>query len=104
MQIDETLMSGARFKSNDMFDNNYYAHISPTYGDATDMLKNVFNYEFSGYYSGAGENIATGQITPFEVVEDWLNSNGHRENILNPNYKYIGVGLSGTIWTQIFVG
>lgn len=104
LQIDETLMSGARFKSNDMKINNYYSHISPTYGNATDMLKNVFNYKFNGYYLGAGENIHHHEQNAKTVMEDWLNSNAHRENILNPNYKYIGVGLSGAMWTQIFVG
>lgn len=58
-------------------------------------------------YKGAGENIAWGQRTPQEVVTAWMNSAGHRANIMNPNYVKIGVGntqnSSGTqYWVQIF--
>lgn len=57
-------------------------------------------------FSGAGENIAIGQKTPDEVVSAWMNSSGHRANILNSKYKYIGIGCvksgSGYAWTQLF--
>ena len=57
-------------------------------------------------FSGAGENIAIGQKTPEEVVSAWMNSSGHRANILNSKYKYIGIGCvksgSGYAWTQLF--
>ena len=57
-------------------------------------------------FSGAGENIAIGQKTPAEVVSAWMNSSGHRANILNSKYKYIGIGCvksgSGYAWTQLF--
>lgn len=58
-------------------------------------------------YRGAGENIAYGQKTPSEVVKAWMNSEGHRANILSKNFTDIGVGCyisqSGTIyWTQLF--
>jgi uncharacterized protein YkwD len=58
-------------------------------------------------YNGAGENIAWGQKTPEEVVTAWMNSPGHRANILNKNFKYIGVGnlqnSSGAqYWVQLF--
>ncbi len=102
LKIDEILTKAARLKSNDMLKNKYFSHESPSYGLPTDMLKNIFSYEFNGYYLGAGENIATGQTTARQVVDEWLNSKPHKENILNPNYKYIGVGLKGNIWTQLF--
>ncbi|WP_304507680.1 CAP domain-containing protein [Anaerotignum sp.] len=53
-------------------------------------------------YRGAGENIALGQRTPEQVMNDWMNSDGHRRNIMNPNFKYIGVGVDGNAWTQLF--
>ena len=104
LKVDETLTKAARLKSNDMQQNEYFDHESPAYGGPTDMLKDIFGYEFNGYYLGAGENIASGQTTARQVVDDWLNSKAHKENILNPNYKYIGVGLKDKIWTQLFVG
>ncbi len=57
-------------------------------------------------YRYAGENIAMGQKTPEEVVNAWMNSEGHRANILNPNYNTIGVGYvsQGNYWTQEFIG
>lgn len=60
-------------------------------------------------YSRSGENIAYGQQTPQAVVEQWMNSAGHRANILNPDYKGIGVGHykdgNGVdYWTQMFIG
>jgi len=58
--------------------------------------------EAGASYMGAGENIAIGQRTPEQVVNDWMNSEGHRKNILNSNFKYIGVGVDGTAWTQLF--
>jgi len=58
-------------------------------------------------YMGAGENIAKGQRTPEEVVKDWMNSPGHRANILNKNYTKLGVGCykSGSTyyWAQMFL-
>jgi uncharacterized protein YkwD len=59
-------------------------------------------------FSAAGENIAYGQRTPAEVMNDWMNSPGHRSNIMNPTYTEIGVGLaknsSGVCyWTQQFM-
>ena len=63
--------------------------------------------ECGASYHGAGENIAMGQSTADEVMNDWMNSQGHRENILNGNFTKIGVGVSvgadGRIyWTQMF--
>lgn len=58
--------------------------------------------EANASYRGAGENIALGQKSPEQVMNDWMNSEGHRANIMNPNFKYIGVGVDGNAWTQLF--
>ncbi|KUP33644.1 MULTISPECIES: CAP domain-containing protein [Bacillus] len=101
LQIDETLSKSAHAKSQDMKDKNYFDHQSPTYGSPFDMMKS-----FGISYKTAGENIAKGQKTPEEVVKAWMNSEGHRKNILNPNFTHIGVGYveSGSYWTQQFIG
>ncbi|MFZ5966163.1 MAG: SafA/ExsA family spore coat assembly protein [Bacillota bacterium] len=93
----------ARYKSMDMRDKGYFSHTSPTYGSPFDMMKS-----FGLQYSYAGENIAMGQKTPAEVVKGWMNSSGHRQNILSENYTEIGVGYAvnskGTAyWTQMFM-
>lgn len=91
----------ARYKSQDMADNHYFSHTSPTYGSPFQMMK-----AFGLSYRFAGENIAYGQRTPQEVVEAWMNSSGHRANILHASYTQIGVGYvaSGRYWTQMFIG
>ena len=91
----------ARLKSQDMKDKGYFSHTSPTYGSPFDMMKS-----FGVTYKSAGENIAMGYSTPEAVVDGWMNSKGHRENILNSSYKEIGVGYvsSGSYWTQMFIG
>lgn len=90
----------ARYKSQDMKDNNYFSHTSPVYGSPFDMIKS-----FGISYRAAAENIAKGQKTPQEVVNAWMNSSGHRANILNPTYTKTGVGYvsNGSIWTQMFI-
>ncbi len=93
----------ARYKSQDMINKNYFSHISPTYGSPFNMMEN-----FGLKFSAAGENIAMGQQSPSSVVTAWMNSPGHRANILNPSYTQIGVGLAknsnGTCyWTQMFI-
>ena len=91
----------ARYKSQDMKDKRYFSHTSPTYGSPFDMMRS-----FGLSYRTAGENIAMGQRTPQQVVNAWMNSSGHRANILNSSYKKIGVGYvaSGNYWTQMFIG
>lgn len=90
----------ARIKSQDMKDNGYFSHTSPVYGSPFDMMKS-----FGISYKRAGENIAKGQATPQSVVKAWMNSSGHRANILNSSYTHIGVGYvkSGNYWTQMFI-
>ncbi|MBQ5567167.1 MAG: SafA/ExsA family spore coat assembly protein [Oscillospiraceae bacterium] len=91
----------ARYKSQDMHDLRYFSHTSPTYGSPFDMMK-----AFGIRYRTAGENIAMGYRTPAAVVQGWMNSPGHRANILNASYTKIGVGYvaSGNYWTQHFIG
>lgn len=91
----------AQMKAEDMQNNDYFDHQSPTYGSPFDMMK-----KFGISYMSAGENIAKGQSTPEEVVNSWMNSEGHKENILNPSYTQIGIGYSADedIWVQMFIG
>ncbi|HDR7784154.1 MULTISPECIES: CAP domain-containing protein [Bacillus] len=100
LKIDTELSKVARVKSEDMQKNNYFDHNSPTYGSPFDMMK-----KFGISYTSAGENIAQGQRTPEEVVQAWMNSAGHRANILNNGFTHIGVGYveSGNYWTQQFI-
>lgn len=101
LKLNTKLSKVARIKSQDMKDNNYFSHTSPTYGSPFDMMKS-----FGITYRTAGENIAMGQRSPEAVVNAWMNSEGHRANILNASYKEIGVGYvaSGNYWTQQFIG
>lgn len=93
----------ARLKSQDMIDKNYFSHQSPTYGSPFSMMES-----FGIRYSSAGENIAKGQQTPSQVMNAWMNSPGHRSNILSASYSEIGVGLATNkngvkYWTQMFI-
>ena len=93
----------ARYKSQDFINRNYFGHTSPTYGSPFDMLR-----AFGILFSAAAENIARGQASPQSVMNSWMNSAGHRANILSPLYNQIGVGFardnSGTpFWTQMFI-
>ncbi|MFH7818216.1 CAP domain-containing protein [Neobacillus thermocopriae] len=100
LKADAKLNSVAQKKSEDMQQNNYFSHTSPTYGSPFDMMRDQ-----GVTYKSAGENIAQGQRTPQEVVNAWMNSEGHRKNILNPNFTHIGVGYepTGKHWTQMFI-
>lgn len=93
----------ARIKSQDMRDRRYFSHTSPTYGSPFEMMR-AFNIP----YRAAAENIAAGQRTASEVMQGWMNSPGHRQNILNGQYTQIGVGYAeggsyGVYWTQMFI-
>lgn len=100
LQADTKLMQSARAKSDDMAKNNYFSHTSPTYGSPFDQMKSL-----GISYKAAAENIAQGQKTPQEVVQAWMDSPGHRANIMNGSYTHIGVGYSanGNYWTQQFI-
>lgn len=104
LSFNTELSNVATLKSQDMINKNYFDHTSPTYGSPFDMMK-----KFNISYRTAGENIAKGQRTPAEVVNSWMNSSGHRANILNANFTDIGIGVAkssnGTLyWTQMFIG
>lgn len=101
LKSDPELSRIARLKSQDMRDNKYFSHTSMTYGSPFQMMK-----DFGIAYRTAGENIAMGQRTPSEVVNAWMNSPGHRANILNASFTKIGVGYvsNGNYWTQMFTG
>ena len=104
LTLDSKVSNVATIKSQDMINKNYFDHNSPTYGSPFDMMK-----QFGVSYRAAGENIAMGQRSPKEVVTAWMNSEGHRKNILNSSFTKIGVGVAqksnGTLyWTQMFIG
>lgn len=100
LTYDWELSRVARYKSQDMKDNKYFSHTSPTYGSPFQMIKN-----FGITYRSAGENIAKEYATPQAVVNGWMNSSGHRANILNASFNRIGVGYvaGGNYWTQMFI-
>ena len=87
----------AQFKSEDMRDNRYFDHNSPLYGTPFQMMKS-----FGINYGYAGENIAAGQTTAESVMKDWMNSPGHRTNILNGQYTQIGVSFAESRTGQRF--
>lgn len=104
LSVDSRLTSAARVHSNDMACNNFFSHTSPTTGSPFDRIS------AAGYsYSWAGENIAAGYGSPAAVVEGWMNSPGHKANILSENFTQTGVGYAywagsdyGVYWTQVF--
>ena len=103
LKVNTKLSAVAEKKAEDMAVNNYFSHTSPTYGSPFDMMK-----QFGISYTSAGENIAMGQKTPADVMNGWMNSSGHRANILNTSYTEIGVGYvtnsNGTgYWVQEFI-
>ena len=100
LNYDWELARVARYKSQDMKDNKYFSHTSPVYGSPFQMIK-----DFGISFRSAGENIAKGYSTPQAVVNGWMNSSGHRANILNASYTHIGVGYvaGGNYWTQMFL-
>ncbi|MFB4169960.1 SafA/ExsA family spore coat assembly protein [Virgibacillus sp. JSM 102003] len=100
LKYDWELARVAKYKSRDMNNVGYFSHNSPTYGSPFTMMK-----DFGISYKSAGENIARGQASAEEVVNAWMNSPGHRKNILNENYTHIGVGYvdDGHHWTQMFI-
>ncbi|KRF13486.1 CAP domain-containing protein [Paenibacillus sp. Soil787] len=85
-------------KAKDMYNNGYFDHTSPTYGSPFDMMST-----YGIRYSYAGENIAKGQQTPEAVMNAWMNSTGHRQNILSPNFTQIGVAYYNGEWVQEFI-
>lgn len=99
LSLDKKASAAAQSKAEDMAAKNYFSHISPTYGTPSQMLK-----DFGISYGYMGENIAKG-ASAAETVKAWMNSKGHRDNILNQNFTKIGVGYyqSKKIWVTIFI-
>jgi uncharacterized protein YkwD len=100
--INEQLNRAADYHSQDQAATNTMSHIGSDGSDVADRIQNV-DYQ----YSVAGENVAFGYLDPEAVVTAWMGSEGHRENILNPDFQEIGIGSAsgsdGSIyWTQDF--
>lgn len=103
LKMDAETLNVARIKAQDMVDNNYFSHNSPVYGSPFDMLNS-----FKVKYKSAGENIA-GNSSNSAAVTAWMNSSGHKANILNSSFNYTGIGVVksskyGKIFVQIFIG
>lgn len=103
LKIDYEVQRVARIKAQDMVNNNYFSHTSPTYGSPFNMLNN-----FKVSYRTAGENIA-GNSNNSATVTAWMNSSGHKANILNSSFNYTGIGVIngskyGKIYVQMFIG
>ena len=103
LKVDAELQNVARAKAEDMVKNNYFSHTSPTYGSPFDMMKS-----FGVSYKTAGENIA-GNSSNTGAVNAWMNSEGHKANILNSSFNYTGVAVVksskyGKIFVQMFRG
>mgnify|MGYP000963101591 FL=1 len=103
LKIDYEVQRVARIKAQDMVNNNYFSHTSPTYGSPFNMLNN-----FKVSYRTAGENIA-GNSSNSAAVTAWMNSSGHKANILNSSFNYTGIGVIngskyGKIYVQMFIG
>ncbi|NWG07425.1 MAG: hypothetical protein HXY35_12150 [Chloroflexi bacterium] len=98
------LLSAARRHSQDMACNNFMSHTGSDGSSPQDRIIDA-GYDFSTW----GENIAAGYTSPSSVVDGWMDSAGHRANILNPNFTEIGVGyvynedsMYGHYWTTVF--
>ena len=103
LKLDTEALNVARIKAKDMVDNNYFSHDSPTYGSPFQMLNS-----FKVTYKTAGENIA-GNSSNSWAVNTWMNSSGHKANILNSSFNYTGIGVVnsskyGKVYVQIFLG
>ena len=103
LKEDNEVQRVARIKEEDMVTNNYFSHTSPTYGSPFDMLKS-----FKISYKTAGENIAANSSNS-GAVNAWMNSSGHKANILNSSFNYTGIGVVnsskyGKIFVQMFIG
>ncbi|MFI6096665.1 CAP domain-containing protein [Lentzea sp. NPDC051213] len=96
--IDDRITTASQGHSTDMATKNYFSHTSP---DGTTFAKRMSD---AGYPNPGGENIAKGYTTPEKVMEGWMNSKGHRDNIENCSFTTMGVGLDtrGNLWTQNF--
>lgn len=102
LEFDPSLAKVARDKAKDMVENNYFSHQSPTYGSPFEMMR-----KYGVSFKAAGENIA-GNQTMQGAFNAWMNSSGHKKNILNGNYNATGIGVYtspvyGKIIVQMFI-
>lgn len=103
LKVDDELQNVARLKAQDLVDNSYFSHISPTYGTPFEMLKsNKISYKT------ASENIA-GNSSISGAFESWMNSESHKSNILSNDYNYTGLAVVdsiayGKIIVELFIG
>ncbi|MFV8185206.1 CAP domain-containing protein [Streptomyces sp. AF1B] len=102
LTTDALLTTAAQAHSADMVTRVFYSHTSPDGSQPWDRAAAAGSHRRT-----IGENIACGQRSPAEVVDGWMNSPGHRANILKPDFTHIGIGLAGggpagTYWTQLF--
>jgi uncharacterized protein YkwD len=103
LKMDPLLRCAARMHSKDMVDRDFFSHDNP---DGESPWDRIAKTGYGGY-SGAGENIAAGSATAAAVIDQWMNSDGHCANIMNPAFNWIGVGYYpgggyGHYWTQVF--
>jgi uncharacterized protein YkwD len=101
LQWDESMAHVAWLHSVDMDARGYFSHDDP---DGKNPFRRLDDANIP--YSTAGENIALGYETPEEAMEGWMNSPGHRANILSSQFTRLGVGVhrgdGGPWWTQMF--
>ncbi|WP_409474236.1 CAP domain-containing protein [Streptomyces sp. HC307] len=102
LAVDPVLTTAAQAHSADMVARDFYSHTAPDGSQPWDRAAAAGSTRRS-----IGENIACGQRSPAEVVTGWMNSPGHRANILKPGFTHIGIGFAGggragTYWTQLF--
>lgn len=103
LKVDSEVQRVAKIKAQDMVNNGYFSHNSPTYGTPFQMLQS-----FKVSYKTAGENIA-GNSSNSGAVNAWMNSSGHKANILNSSFTHTGIGVVsspkyGKIYVQMFIG
>ena len=95
LTIDYDLTEKAMFRAAEC--SIYYNHTRP---NGTDCFSLFTDSKYT--YAAMGENIAAGQTSAQEVVTDWMNSPGHRKNIMNAKYRSVGIGCIGNVWVQVF--
>lgn len=103
LKVDSEVQRVAKIKAQDMVSGGYFSHNSPTYGSPFDILQS-----FKVSYKTAGENIA-GNSSNSGAVNAWMNSSGHKSNILNSSFTHTGIGVVssskyGKIYVQMFIG
>jgi uncharacterized YkwD family protein len=103
LKMNSSLCRLAELKSEEMVQKNYFSHQSPNHGSAFDMMRS-----YGINYMIAGENLAIDKDADY-AHNAWMNSKAHKENILNPSFTQIGIGIcakgnSSYVYTQMFIG